>query len=79
MTKAVTELLRQFKGRGAYSKGAYSTPKLAQFDDSKEFYNVGVTVSHFWKSTVLNSSPLILIRNVSVRGPAMVAITGLTG
>ena len=36
MTKAVTVLLRQFKGRfGDY-------PKLAQFDDGKEFYNVGV-------------------------------------
>ena len=36
MTKAVTELLRQFKERfGEY-------PKLAQFDDGKEFYNVGV-------------------------------------
>ena len=36
MTKAVTELLRQFKDRfGDY-------PKLAQFDDGKEFYNVGV-------------------------------------
>ena len=36
MTKAVTELLRQFKERfGDY-------PKLAQFDDGKEFYNFGV-------------------------------------
>ena len=36
MAKAVTELLRQFKERfGDY-------PKLAQFDDGKEFYNVGV-------------------------------------
>ena len=36
MTKAVTELLRQFKERfGEY-------PKLAQFDDGNEFYNVGV-------------------------------------
>ena len=36
MTKAVAELLRQFK----YRFGDY--PKLAQFDDGKEFYNVGV-------------------------------------
>ena len=36
MTKAVTELLSQFKERfGDYTK-------LAQFDDGKEFYNVGV-------------------------------------
>ena len=36
MTKAVTELLKQFKIRfGDY-------PRLAQFDDGKEFYNVGV-------------------------------------
>ena len=36
MTKAVTELLRQFKERfGDY-------PRLAQFDDGKEFYNIGV-------------------------------------
>ncbi len=36
MTKAITELLRQFKERfGDY-------PKLVQFDDGKEFYNVGV-------------------------------------
>ena len=36
MTKAVTELLRQFKEHfGDY-------PKLAQFYDGKEFYNVGV-------------------------------------
>ena len=36
MTKAVTELLRQFKERfGDY-------PKLDQFDDGKEFYKVGV-------------------------------------
>ena len=36
MTKAVTELLKQFKTRfGIY-------PKFAQFDDGKEFYNVGV-------------------------------------
>ena len=35
MTKDVTELLKQFKERfGGY-------PKLAQFDDGKEFYNVG--------------------------------------
>ena len=36
MTYAVTELLRQFKDRFGYY------PKLAQFDDGKEFYNVGV-------------------------------------
>jgi transposase InsO family protein len=36
MTTAVTELLGQFKGRFAVY------PKLAQFDDGKEFYNVGV-------------------------------------
>ena len=36
MTAAVRELLRQFHDRfGTY-------PKLAQFDDGKEFYNVGV-------------------------------------
>ena len=36
MTKAVTELLRKFKERfGDY-------PNFAQFDDGKEFYNVGV-------------------------------------
>ena len=36
MTKAVTELLKQFKDRfGNY-------PELVQFDDGKEFYNVGV-------------------------------------
>ena len=36
MTKSVEELLRKFKDRfGEY-------PKLAQFDDGKEFYNVGV-------------------------------------
>ena len=36
MTKTVTELLKQFKDRfGEY-------PKLVQFDDGKEFYNVGV-------------------------------------
>ena len=34
MTKAVTALLKQFKNRfGDY-------PKLAQFDDGKEFYNM---------------------------------------
>ena len=38
MTKDVTELLKQFKERfGGY-------PKLAQFDDGKEFYNVGIGV-----------------------------------
>jgi hypothetical protein len=36
MTTAVTELLGQFKCRFAVY------PKLAQFDDGKEFYNVGV-------------------------------------
>ena len=36
MTKAVTELLSQFKEK----LGDY--PKLAQFDDGKEFYNFGV-------------------------------------
>ena len=36
MTKVVTELLKQFKDRFGYY------PKLAQFDDGKEFYNVGV-------------------------------------
>ena len=36
MTKAVAQLLRQFKERfGDY-------PKLVQFDDGKEFYDVGV-------------------------------------
>ena len=36
MTKAVEELLEQFKERfGKY-------PKVAQFDEGKEFYNVGV-------------------------------------
>ena len=36
MTKAVDELLKQFKERfGKY-------PKVAQFDEGKEFYNVGV-------------------------------------
>ena len=36
MTKAVDELLEQFKERfGKY-------PKVSQFDDRKEFYNVGV-------------------------------------
>ena len=36
MTKVVIELLRQIKDHfGDY-------PKLAQFDDGKEFYNVGV-------------------------------------
>ena len=36
MTNAVTELLKQFKNRfGDY-------PKLAQFDDEGEFYNIGV-------------------------------------
>ena len=36
MTKAVTLILKEFKNRfGNY-------PKLAQFDDGKEFYNVGV-------------------------------------
>ena len=36
MTKAVEELLKKFKDRfGDY-------PKLVQFDDRKEFYNVGV-------------------------------------
>ena len=36
MTKAVTQLLKQFNDRfGEY-------PKLAQFDDGIEFYNVGV-------------------------------------
>ncbi len=36
MTAAVKELLRQFHDRfGTY-------PKLTQFDDGKEFYNVGV-------------------------------------
>ncbi len=36
MTAAIRELLRQFQDRfGTY-------PKLAQFDDGKEFYNVGV-------------------------------------
>ena len=35
MTKAVTELVKQFKNRfGEY-------PNLVQFDDGKEFYNVG--------------------------------------
>ena len=39
MTEAVTELLRQFKQRfGNY-------PKLEQFDDGKDFYNVGVKSS----------------------------------
>ena len=37
MTKAVIELLKQFKDR---FDGRY--PKVAQFDDGKEFYNVGV-------------------------------------
>ena len=37
MTKAVTELLKQFKDRFDEQY-----PKLAQFDDGKEFYNVGV-------------------------------------
>ena len=36
MTKAVDELLKQFKERFA------KYPKVAQFDDGKEFYNVGV-------------------------------------
>ena len=36
MTKAVTELLKQFKDRFD------DYPKVAQFDDGKEFYNVGV-------------------------------------
>ena len=36
MTKAVTLLLKQFRDRfGAY-------PKLSQFDDGLEFYNVGI-------------------------------------
>ena len=35
MTKDVTLLLKPFKDRFCY-------PKLAQFDDGKEFYNVGV-------------------------------------
>ena len=36
MTKAVDELLKQFKERfGKY-------PKVYQFDDGKEFYNVGI-------------------------------------
>ena len=36
MTKAVDELLKQFKVRfGKY-------PKVVQFDEGKEFYNVGV-------------------------------------
>ena len=37
MTKAVGSLLKQFKDR---FDGRY--PKVAQFDDGKEFYNVGV-------------------------------------
>ena len=37
MTKAITELLKQFKDR---FDERY--PKVAQFDDGKEFYNVGV-------------------------------------
>ena len=36
MTKAVDELLERFKER----YGGY--PRLAQFDDGKEFYSVGV-------------------------------------
>lgn len=36
MTKAVAELLKQFKDRFG------SFPKLAQFDDGLELYNVGV-------------------------------------
>ena len=36
MTKAVTELLKQFKD---HFDGRY--PKVVQFDDGKEFYNVG--------------------------------------
>ena len=36
MTKAVNEMLKQFKERfGKY-------PNVAQFDEGKEFYNVGV-------------------------------------
>ena len=37
MTKAVTELLKQFKN---HFDGRY--PKVAQFDDGKEFYTVSV-------------------------------------
>ena len=36
MTKAVTEVLKQFKNRFDVH------PRVAQFDDGKEFYNVGV-------------------------------------
>ena len=36
MTNAATKLLRQFKERFG------DCPKLAQFDDGKEFYNIGV-------------------------------------
>ena len=36
MTKAVGELLKQFKERSV------KYPKVAQFDEGKEFYNVGV-------------------------------------
>ncbi len=40
MTAAITELPRQFHDRfGTY-------PKLAQFNNGKEFYNVGVKDKH---------------------------------
>ena len=52
MTKAVTLLLKQLK----YRFGDY--PKLVQFDDGKEFYNVGLNallekhyVNHFGTNT----------------------------
>ena len=54
MTKAVTLLLKHFKDRfGVYSK-------LAQFDDGKEFYNVGVEA--FWRNMTSNTSLQTLIR-----------------
>ena len=61
MAKAVTELFRQFKE----SFGDY--PQLAQFDNGKEFYNVGIktlrekhNIEHF--STKSNKKPAVVER-----------------
>ena len=54
MTNAVTELLNQFKD--SFDE---QFPKLAQFDDGKEFYNVGIKKTKYF-STKLDKKAAVV-------------------
>ena len=73
MTKAVTQLLKQLKDRFG------DHPKLVQFDDGKEFYNVGFNAllkKHYVNHFSTNSDKRAAVVERFNRTAPMEAFTG---